>query len=338
MMRFRPRVAVLLALLPLALVVACSEEAPQVEEAPQADAGPEYLQQDIPPCTPVENSDREPCGPAIPTVETSTASLTTRDDPVTIRWMLGEFHAYLDNGVMLPARTSPYVGHFSGHMVVRATYLPGTVRCESNRAYRVLYENGLAPELVWATDTLHNVQCFVDVRVNSYILGNGPPRMTVLAAEVRYQQPSVPTAEQDAVAARHEQELEGQGVNEIAGREAVLFIGPAFDYGVKVWEVHWTWGVNKLDDGTVMILHPRWSQWLGAKHRSQVEMTLADFTAAVQTAHATRTANLGGRAGTAPAAPMVVLDANKLDQHHIDTGNTTHPDGPPEPPPPVREK
>ena len=338
MMRFRPRVAVLLALLPLALVVGCSEEAPQVEEAPQADAGPEYLQQDIPPCTPVENSDQEPCGPATPVVDTSTASLTQRDDPVTLRMMLGERHAYMSNGETVPADTVPYVARQSGHMVVRATYLPGTVRCEVNRTYRAFHATGLQAERVWAPATLQTIHCFADIRVNSYILGDGPPKMTVIAARVRVGVANVPTAEQDAAVMRHEQELEGQGMNGIVGREAVLFIGPAFDYSVKTWQVYWTWGVNQLEDGTVMILHPHWSQWLGAKHRSQIEMTLADFTVAVQTAHATRTANLGGRAGTAPAAPMVVLDANKLDQHHIDTGNTTHPDGPPKPPPPVREK
>ena len=238
---------------------------------------PEYLEEDIPPCTPAEGSAREPCEPTIPAVDTGSASLTQRDDPMTIRMMLGEWHEYRKNGVLEPALSRPYVTRQAGYMVVRATYLPGTVRCEVNRDFRTF---GDTTEITYNPAYINGIQCFADIRVNSYILGDGPPKMAVMAADLRVGEGPLTVSQQDAIVMQQEQELEGQGENGIAGREAVLFIGPAFDYTVKVWEVHRTWGVNQLDDGTVMILHPHWSQWLGAKHRSQVEMTLADFTAA----------------------------------------------------------
>ena len=54
------RAVVAALLLTLLLVLtACAAEAPQA-------SGPEYLGQDIPPCTPVEGSTREPCGSTIP--------------------------------------------------------------------------------------------------------------------------------------------------------------------------------------------------------------------------------------------------------------------------------
>ena len=316
----------LLMLLPVLLACAA--------EPPQSAAGPEYLEEDIPPCTAVEGSDREPCGPTIPTLDTSTASLGPRDDPVSIRMMLGDWHEYMSHGELVPALAEDD-GTLSGYMVLRATYLPGTVRCEVNRNFRYL---GETTELVFDQGTINRVQCFVDIRVNSYILGTGPPQLSVIALMSLVGATGFTPAEKEAIELLLEQQLEGtDGEGEgIVGREAVLFIGPSFDYSVEAWEVHWTWGVNQLEDGTVMIIHPRRNLWPGAQHRSHVEMTLADFTAAVTDAQAMKTTRFGGRAGSDPSSPMVVLDANMLDQHHIDTGSAAHPAGPPELPPPAR--
>ena len=310
----------------IALLTACAE----------AD-GPRYLQQDIPPCTPVENSTREPCGPTIPLVDAGSTSRFLPDTPTGLREFLGERLEYMRHGVVVPVPSEPYVNRFAGYIVVRATYLPGTVRCKGNKDLRTV---GETTEQVYHAGSIPHIQCFADIRVNSYILGTGPPIMTVMALSSLVGARDKTPAQQEAIESAWEQRLEhgDERVAGIVGREAVLFIGPAFDYTVEVWQVFGTWGVSQHDDGAVMILHPDGWAWPEPQYRSQIEMTLADFTAAVQAAHATRTANLGGRAGTAPTAPMVVLDANKLHQHHVDTGNTAHPSGPPEPPPPVREK
>ena len=321
MMVLQAKLAALLAA--LALLTACADT-------------PDYLEEDIPPCTPVDGATQDPCGPTLPAGNADTPSLAHHDDPFSIRSFLGEQHDYMRYGERIAAPTE-YTSPFAGHVVVRATYLPGTVRCKANRTVRYL---GETTEAVLPTGWVNRLQCFVDIRVNSYILGEGPPKMSVIAVTPSISRNGVTQAQQEAIERRWEQSLEGEdGEGDgIVGREAVLFLGPAFDYSVMAWEVYTTWGVNQLDDGTVMVLHPYGYVWPSPQHRAQVAMTLADFTAAVATAHASRTAKHGGRIDTSPNSPKVVLDANKLHQHHVDTGNMAHPSGPPEPPPPVRQE
>ena len=117
----------------------------------------------------------------------------------------------------------------------------------------------------------------------------------------------------------------------VLGREAIMFMGPAMQHAVEAWEVHLKWDVQRTGDGQAIAVHPARSYWLrkGEQYRSQVEMPLADFKTAVVAANQNRLDEHGGRTGAKLDTPMVQSDATKLHQHHIDIGNTTHPDGPP---------
>lgn len=66
---------------------------------------------------------------------------------------------------------------FVTHIVVRATFLPGTERCTSDGPFHPPPYSDLhffAPAPYFGA-----VQCFADVRVNNYVLGEGPARLTV---------------------------------------------------------------------------------------------------------------------------------------------------------------
>ena len=130
-------------------------------------------------------------------------------------------------------------------------------------------------------------------------------------------------------------------VSPIEGREAILFIGPAVDMSVEVWEVFWTWNVERREDGTVIAVHPDRGHFSGdpeeyQMHRSNLEMELLAFTQAVTTAHQARVAANGGRTRPDPSYPMLVTDANRLREFFSDpkVGGYDHPDGPPSQPPP----
>ena len=340
----------------IALLAACAE-----------DDAPRYLQQDIPPCTPVENSPRPPCDDSIPVPPrdpgntSASASRIPYADPFTIRMMLGEWHEHmLKGGVLMPASTT--TAYRPGYIVVRATYLPETVHCHVNRKSRGVRS---PVDHVYDEDKGGQMQCFMDIRANSYVLGSGPPRLTVMAFEsyapLYSRDYYTPPEEREALQRHWERQWEDRlenGVPEnfvpresesimmhltrdgITGREAVLFLGPALDHTVEVWQVYWTWAVNlgriHQTDGTQpMVLHPNWFEWW-TTHRPQVEMTQADFRATVAEAHASRLAAFQGKAGPEPDAPLLILDANNLRQYHTNIGNTRHADGPPELPPPVR--
>ena len=71
-----------------------------------------------------------------------------------------------------------WIPGLDSHIVVRGTYLPDTVRCTTGNPYRppsfLAYDqyDGLINSL--------NIDCYVDLQVSGYILGNGPSTLTVV--------------------------------------------------------------------------------------------------------------------------------------------------------------
>ena len=321
MMRWQAKVAVLLVLVAVGLGVlaACS-----------ADDGT------IPPCTPVEGSERDPCEPDL--TQSSDANVRSinllGDEPWPIR-------EYLDSGDGL-LRT--------GHIVVRGQYIPGTVRCETRnidraQPYTTLKDYELESGLGF-------VICYADVNVAAYIVGQGPSTLTVLAETVTYWDPRI-TEEEAEEARRSVESVFIQGGNAgnsrirgvpsggITGVESILFLGPAIDASIEAWEVFFIWDVERRDDGTVIAVHPDRDAWARrdnyeTAYRSKAEWTLTDFTTEAQAARRAMVADYDGRIDEAEDLPQLVTNANNLHAFHVETGNVNHPDGPPEtslPPP-----
>ena len=102
-------IQIALLLVALALAAACDDlsEGVRTETTP-----PKYLTEEIPPCTPVEGSTVDPCEPGL-TWMAAGGSYTIGPEPRDMRVFLG--------GERLTVSVA--------HLVVRGTYLPGTVRC-----------------------------------------------------------------------------------------------------------------------------------------------------------------------------------------------------------------
>ena len=64
------------------------------------------------------------------------------------------------------------MGVYTPHIVVRVTVEPGTTRCEGYPTRDFAYFGGSISDIT-------NYWCFADVRVNDYIVGAGPPALTV---------------------------------------------------------------------------------------------------------------------------------------------------------------
>ena len=225
----------------------------------------------------------------------------------------------------------------ASHIVVRATYLPQSVRC-------VIYDEHRSAAYVGLGTWGEHVQCFADVRANAYILGSGPNVLTVtfashfpMGADINASRRNLEKAYTSGGRGADIVEVVGGG---LPGRESILFLGPATNYGTEMWQIFREWDVQRKD-GTVQAIHPDrgyWDYHGTDDQKAKTELTLPDFTTAVTAANtARRTAN-SGRARPEADAPMIIPSANAADlhQHHIDTFNTKHPDGPPEtslPPP-----
>lgn len=285
-----------------------------------------YLEEEISPCTPVEGSSVDPCEPGA-SWSLGSGGVDFGDKPLGIGFSLGE-------------GTTVYVAH----LVLRGTYLPGTVRCNVDDK---LFRPPSHSESLANLGAHKSVKCYADVRVNAYVLGSGPPTLTVMVWRKIYWF----TTEQEVMEELRnsfERVLTGGGEltldigappGGIEGREAMLFLGPSVDTSAEVWEVFDTWDVERQEGSTVIAVHPFRDGWKRRTddyetHRSALEMDLDDFTEAVKEVNGERIDEDDGRIGADEDLPMLVTDANRLRQYYVATGSYNHPDGPPKQPPP----
>ena len=247
----------------LLLVVACEPDSyfdsPYVPPTvPVPTPTPLPLASDIPPCTPIEGAPQDPCAPGPAPGEISSGpegypAALNQDQPTSVR-------ETLDGTIS-----------FVPHIVVRATYIPDTARCTSGNLYR--------PPAYTEEDLFeysYTIQCYVDVRANSYILGNGPARLTVLTYVHHYWEGSFapdPDNPNDLSEAERlvlhpalyvslYEGTAGTGPG-IYGLEQVLFLAPADNQGVEVWQRVEGWDVQRDadDPDVVRVIHRERDIW-----------------------------------------------------------------------------
>ena len=232
------------------------------------------------------------------------------------------------------------------HIVLRGTYLTDTVRCTAENPYRPPSYFTLSHYEYNFIQGAFTFNCYVDVRVGAYILGNGPSTLTVLRFFDSYWRGWIAKSaaeegktEQEIIEDRR-QRLEAHYAGVIVGREEVLFLGPADSISTEVWEVFEFWDVQRQEDSTVIAVHPDRDLWRTLRpddfqtHISKLEMELPALTQAVTAAHQARVTEYGGRIGADASLPMLVTDANGLRQYYTAVGAFNDTDLPPAQPPP----
>ena len=284
---------------------------------------------EIPPCTPVPGSPIDPCEPDVALIS-GHGFEDIGSEPWSVRF-------YLDDSrgrILVP------------HLVVRGTYIPGTVRCIADNTARYPSYIGVPNNSV--PGGVSQFKCYADVRVNAYVVGSGPSTLTVLVWPFGYWSNATPEAIERLRSNYERFFIEGWDgyvitvpAGGIGGREAMLFLGPPIDVSIESWRVYTTWDVQRREDGTVVAVHPHRDVWRTLSpteyqtYRSAVEMELPAFTQAVTAAHQARLTKYGGRIGPEENLPMLVNDANQLRQYYNEVGAYSHPEGPPAQPPPV---
>ena len=289
-----------------------------------------YLTEEIPPCTPVPGSLADPCEPDAEQYAVTEGGIGAYYDLGDEPWSIRELFKL------------GRVEHT--HIVVRGTYLSDTLRCTAENPYQppsYLSYN----EYDYIQYSL-SVNCYVDMRVGAYILGDGPSTLTVQrffdsywhSGLARIAEAEGMTREELIENRRRRDEAFYSGA--IVGREEVLFLGPAASISTEVWEVFEFWDVQRSGDGTVIAVHPYRDLWRTLRpqdyptHRSKLEMALPAFTQEVAAAHEARVTENGGRIGTDATLPMLETDANRLREYYTVVGAFNDTDVPPAPPPP----
>ena len=251
--------------------------------------------------------------------------------------------------------SAPHVQpHLVPHLVLRGTYLPSTVRCTSGDRFRppkYLDNFGEYPDVFAEIEGTRAFKCYVDVRVNSYIAGDGPANLTILRMWFPYMEEwysgAGATVEEAVEEGRQfwETGVEGrsfEGLDDILpGNEEILLLGPPLDLSSEAWQWWGSLGVERREDGVIVATNPAkplWEQYRPddyETYRSELEMDLPEFVQVVGKWHEARANEYGGRIGADPSLPMLIADAHRLREFFIEVGAYHHPDGPPVKPPPV---
>ena len=302
---------------------------PTFTPAPTFTPGPSYLTQEIPPCAPVEGASVDPCEPDAPAFEIGAALSVPYlgDEPLIMR-------EFLDDDPP-PAWVT--------HIVLRGTYLPGTVRCSAGDLLNP--PSYLKDEFVNFAGS-RAIKCYIDIRANSYVLGTGPATLTVLVLRDPYWDAWLTRDWGEGQTGQDllEQTMQGYEIligQYFPGSEQVVFLGPPADLSSEAWRLQAAWDVQRREDDTVIAVHPERDLWRDLRpddyqtHRSKLEMGLPAFTQEVTEANQARVSDYGGRIGVDPSLPMLVTDANQLRQYYSTVGAYA-PGGPTpvQPPPP----
>ncbi len=297
-------------LIVLLFLAACASSLSNPTETSALD----YLTRETPPCTPVPGSSVDPCEPDAPSVNMGIAQYVPGlgDNPLSVREMLDDSP---------PPAWVP-------HLVLRGTYLPGTVRCVASDIFRP--PSYLQDEFGDSMDK-RSIKCYIDVRANSYVLGSGPSTIAVMIFRwIYWNHEYTPylgkgQTEQDLIE-EDRQQFETAIRDVFPGREHIMFLGPPVDLSSEAWRFLVEWDVQRRADDTVIAVHPDRDLWASIRpddyltYRSTLEVELPAFTQAVTTAHQERVTEYGGRIGANESLPMLVTDANRLRDYYTEVG------------------
>ena len=204
------------------------------------------------------------------------------------------------------------------HMVIRGTVIPDTTRCDVYPWKKL--SNIVTVDPRDFPFPLHKgffVYCFVDLRINEYLVGEGPQQLTVVMATESFglDDPENWETITDEWVNAVFNDPGSRVASAYEGRELVLFLRMPNFLVVEVWMPRrgagGIWFVQRDGDEVRAVSeHIRWART--DQHRRKLNMSLSELTAEIKQAAQDRIAITGGRIGKDPTLPMLVTDANKL--------------------------
>ena len=267
-----------------------------------------YLEEIIPPCTPVAGSLRDPCAAGTPP-SISTPGLAAEEEKV---------HALPLHDVL---NYRDALASLSTHIVLRGTILPDTTRCDYHGITMAEY---LGEAIQRQFAGWEQYFCFSDVQVNEYLLGTGSPQLTVITDWHRSPDPYPGPSLEELIVDAYE------------GVEGILFLSTGFTLQLEAWEMVFFWDVQQVGGETRVIATDKHEYPQTPENLALLDFSLADFRVKITEANATRNALTGGRIGTDSSLPLLITDANQLPTYYGAIGAVyDDPTQTPAKPPPV---
>lgn len=274
-----------------------------------------YLKTIVPPCTGLQRSKVAPCEP-----RGSNFRIFTLVKYAIIETEVAQ--TLEENMLERSARHTP-------HIIVRATYVPGSTLCQPLPYVLPRYREDLI-----RIETADKLWCHTDIAVNEYMVGRGPEKLSVSTFE----------------ASMHDFSLELENfaqpmvIEPVAetfeGREWVLWLSPSWNLLISSWEVVGYWDVQRRSGGKVVAVDEwKWAHKQTPENIALLEYTLDDYRMEVKKAHAVLMKRNSGRVGEGRSLPAIVTDANSefLRAYLISAGDDDHEGFTPAPPPTVEQ-
>ena len=267
-----------------------------------------YLEEVIPPCVPIEGSSVDPCLPPIlPWVESSIHVSTTA---------LTKLYSYTD--LLMGRDISPYwTPHiWTPHIVIRGTGKPDTSRCALYPLELFNYELDSSAEYrspEYYANAWYYL-CFMDFRVNEYVVGKGPADLTIRMYIYRFLDLDI----EDWLTIEREHYAEAsRSLSNYEGKEMIMFLGTTSTLAVEAWSfssypTEW-WFIQHSNDEVRAVsgeIHRAATDEL----RGQLNLPLDDLVRQIKEAAEERLALVEGQTGVYSSLPMLVTDANKLQE------------------------
>ena len=271
-----------------------------------------YLKDTISPCTPVDKSSQDPCEFGTPPVVETASS-----EGSIPGWPLRDDMPPSFTGMLLGEVASEYYPQAVPHIVVRGTVIPNTTRCE-------LYPLRTFPYSTSQIQGVEHYHCFANVKIKEYIVGTGPPELTVSL----HRESLVGLDVDDWSNIKEDVEMnyldDPQLRTAIAyeGRELIIFLKPPSTIAVESWTRGWLfalWFVQRMgDEIRAVASNIRYART--EEQRNRLDLPLNEFTRQVKQAAEERVTITGGRLGIDASLPLLITDANHLREHYLEAG------------------
>ncbi len=347
-----PKSRVIVVFLMAVISTSCGGEASVqlVTEMDRANAS--YLEGVLPACQPIVSSDSDPCrSDGATMVKSATAS--------------GGWPIWASTGVF-PSYTEVLLGFgfpaLTPHLIIRGVVLADSTRCD---LYPLEHYGFEGDRIQWKN--AYHYYCFSEVQVREYIIGEGPPVLSVI---MHHEFLGLSQEKVDDWANSRADVVKGldypgdRTAAAYENRELVLFLSTAPSVSVESWDTLISstsfWFVQKRGD-EIRAVSVDAELADTAEERAALDMPLDDLVAKIKAAAVERKRLTGGRVGITavdgavaadgegerfPAAqgvragatlPMLVTDGNKLQDYYVAAGAVYEGEGkttvlPPSPP------
>ena len=289
------------------MVLACggSEGVPEMERPAVS-----YLDKPIPPCQPGQ-LEQDPCVlEPVPTIEAvsvdgSGPMWPSRNFiPSFTRILLGKEH----NITIIP------------HIVVRGVARDGSTRCAP---YQVVRANYSGP-LPYFFEGLYHFHCFVEVDISEYIIGTGPPTLTVaMHREVLWDLDILDWEDIKEETLQYLEDPESRTAAAYEGKEMILFLSTPATRIVEAWNVNQyfdIWFIQKDENNQIRAIAQDITEAITDEQRNRLNLPLDKLIQEIKKAAQERTNFHNGRIGPEQYHPQLVTDANHLQDFYKTIG------------------